>query len=215
LRIFQITDQLRDDRSRPRSALFCMPVLLRVLYATGIRVGEALNLNLDDVDLEKKCFILRGCKNGEDRMIPISDSLAGVCGDYLSRWNLISANKDNRYFFISRQGYPVRQDSCYDWWRKILFLAGIPHQGRGAGPRLHDLRHTFSVHALAKLGKQEIDLYYALPILSTYLGHKSLSSTDKYVRLTADMYPSLVDRMNRAYPFLYPQINENQKYETN
>jgi len=213
MRIFHVTDQLCDDRLRPHSGLFCMPVLLRVLYATGIRIGEALNLTLDDVDLDNNYFILRGCKNGKDRMVPFSSSLAEVCRDYLSRWNLIPANRDNRKFFISRQGYPVGQSAPYDWFRKILFLAKIPHGGRGKGPRLHDFRHTFSVHALIALGKRGLDLYYALPILSTYLGHQSLSSTDKYVRLTADIYPSLIKNMNLAYPFLYPQINENQKYE--
>jgi len=213
-RIFNVTDQLCDDKIRPHSALFAMPVLLRVLYSTGIRVGEALNLTLDDVNLKDNCFILRGCKNGEDRMVPFNQSLAEVCYEYLNHRNVIPANKSNKRFFISYEGYPVKQNVSYHWFRKILFLAGIPHGGRGLGPRLHDLRHTYSVHALVSLGSQGMDLYVALPVMSTYLGHKSLSSTNRYVRLTTDMYPSLINSMNNAYPYMYPEINESWKDET-
>lgn len=213
-RIFNVADQLCDDIVRPHSGLFAMPVLLRVLYSTGIRTGEALNLNIDDVNLKDNCFILRGCKNGEDRMVPFSQSLAEVIHEYLSNWNVIPVNNQNKKFFISYEGYPLNRGISYNWFRKILFLAGIPHGGRGHGPRLHDLRHTHSVHALVSLGKQGLDLYVALPILSTYLGHKSLSSTNRYVRLTANMYPSLIKSMNNAYPYMYPEINECWKDET-
>jgi integrase len=57
---------------------------------------------------------------------------------------------------------------------------------------VHDLRHTFAVHSLVKMAKSGLDLYYSLPLLSTFLGHRSLSATDQYVRLTAEMYPDLL-----------------------
>lgn len=213
-RIFDVTDKLCDDKRRPRSGLFALPVLMRTLYATGIRIGEALNLSLDDINLDDNYFVLRDCKNGEERIVPFKRSLENVFREYFSQRNVAPINKNITKLFISYDGYPIKQHAAYKWFRKILFLAGIPHGGRGQGPRLHDLRHTYSVHALVSLGKQGLDLSFALPVLSKYLGHKSLSSTNRYVRLTAEMYPSFIKKMNETYPYMYPEINENRKDET-
>ena len=62
--------------------------------------------------------------------------------------------------------------------------------------RLHDLRHTFAVHSLAKMAEEGMDLYCSLPILSTYLGHQSLRATNNYVRLTSEMYPELIRKID-------------------
>ena len=81
-------------------------------------------------------------------------------------------------------------DHVRKWFKKILGIAGISLHDQG--PRLHDLRHTFSVHSLAMMAEAGIDLYCSLPTLSTYLGHQSLEATNAYVRLTAEMYPGLL-----------------------
>jgi integrase/recombinase XerD len=59
------------------------------------------------------------------------------------------------------------------------------------------------------------DLYYSLPVLSTYLGHQSVHATDKYIRLTAEMYPSIIAKINEAFPLLFPEIFHLQENETN
>ena len=57
------------------------------------------------------------------------------------------------------------------------------------------------------MAEQGLDLYYCLPLLSKYLGHKSLAATDPYVRLTAEMYPRLLDEVNRICAFVFPQLS--------
>ena len=83
----------------------------------------------------------------------------------------------------------------YKWFRLCLDNAGIPHRGRGLGPREHDLRHSFCVHALKSMCAQGMDIYCALPVLSTYVGHKSIYATQQYLRLTAEIYPELLGRI--------------------
>lgn len=207
-RLFAECDKLGPVMCSPRSCVFVIPTLLRLLYGTGVRISEALSLLLKDIDLEKKCMTVRNSKNGQDRMVPLSQSLTEVCRGYLiyrDRCTILNPAA-SECFFLSPEGRPCEIQVAYCWFRKILYNAGISHGGKGLGPRLHDLRHTFSVHSLAKMAQEGLDLYYSLPILSTYLGHQSLAATEKYVRLTAEMYPSLVENANKLYPYLFPDL---------
>lgn len=214
--IFNACDNYQTNFHNGTTYLFTIPTLIRMLYGTGLRIGEALKLTLNDIDLQNNCLTLRGCKNGKDRLIPLSDSLAEVCRHYYEYRMSRQFVKHVDSFFVSHAGYPFsRNHVVYYWFRKILFIAGISHGGKGAGPRLHDLRHTFSVHSLLAMSESGVDLYYSLPVLSTYLGHQTLRSTDKYVRLTAEMYPELVKKINESHPNLFPKTFKNANDETN
>lgn len=89
---------------------------------------------------------------------------------------------------------------------KLLKICNIPYIGNRQGPRIHDLRHTFAVHSLVQMGHNGMDLYTGLPILSACLGHRSLSSTEKYVRLTCMMYPEFEKQCSPINAFVYPKI---------
>jgi site-specific recombinase XerD len=69
------------------------------------------------------------------------------------------------------------------------------------------VRHAFSVHSLKMQADKGIDLYCALPVLSTYLGHKSVKATDGYVRLTEEMYPELIKKTSAASGHIIPRIS--------
>jgi integrase len=96
--------------------------------------------------------------------------------------------------------------SIYEIFRTIVYRAGLPHGGRSKGPRLHDLRHTFCVNSLVKLADESLDLYNSMPVLMTYMGHKSLSATNRYVRITEEMYPNLIHKIDEAYKYIFPEI---------
>jgi integrase/recombinase XerD len=68
------------------------------------------------------------------------------------------------------------------------------------------LRHTFAVHSLAKMAEEGMDLYCSLPILSTYLGHQSLRATNNYVRLTSEMYPELIRKIDIIGFDIFPKM---------
>lgn len=210
--LFKACDKLRIGKAHKNSCLFCMPVLLRLLYATGIRIGEALELTDDDVNLEDTYIRIKDAKNGKQRIIPISPSLVNVCKEYLNYRNFLASQKSEaRYFFVNASGNKCGQ-SVRIWFRKCLELADIPYLGGKQGPRIHDLRHTFAVTSLASMAESGMDLYVSLPILSNYLGHQSIDSTNHYVRLTASIFPDLVNDMDKTCIDVFPKF---KNYETN
>lgn len=166
-------------------------VLFRILYCCGLRISEALSLQYEDVDLSRGVLIVKKSKFDKDRLVPMSASLQTIVEQYIQI--VKSQHPENNHLFPSRfSDKPIVTRCAYSYFRKMLWQSGIPHGGKGKGPRLHDFRHTFSVHALQKWVADGIDVYTALPILSTYLGHEHIKVTQKYLRLTAEMYPEVL-----------------------
>jgi integrase/recombinase XerD len=187
--IFAACDRLEAKASSVMPVL--LPVLIRLLYGSGLRVSEALKLTRGDVDLDNCCLTVRHAKYDQDRLVPLSSSMADILRRYdATAPRLVTADRDTR-FFTHKDGRPVTSDSIYRWFRKTLWAAGISHGGRGHGPRVHDLRHTFAVYSLKAMVDQGADVYWALPALSTYLGHASVAATGQYVRLIPDMFPEV------------------------
>ena len=203
-RIFYACDHLKIRGQFLQYADSSMPVIIRLLYGTGIRIGEALSLRNSDVDFTQKTLFIRDNKNGQERLIQLSDSLTDTCLQYHEfKEVILGSQPDDSFFFIKRNRIKCSHSAVYENYRRVLYHANINHGGKGNGPRIHDFRHTFAVHALAKMAITGSDLYCTLPVLATYLGHKRLVSTDKYVRLTADMYPELLGKMEKISSFVF------------
>lgn len=214
--IFRECDKLTLSRHYMYSVRCVMPCLIRMLYGTGIRIGEALKLTHGDVDFEHGVLKLRECKNCQDRIAPMSLSLREVCKDWVAyKQKLNLSVETDTPFFTSADGRKFSESSVYETFRQVLQRAGIGHGGRGVGPRLHDLRHTFCVNALVKLTEEGKDVYCALPILMTYMGHRSIEATNRYVRLTQEMHPLLLLKMDEAYKCLFPDLGKSLEEEGN
>lgn len=212
--IFLACDSLRLHDKHMSTIVFVMPAVVRLMYGTGIRVSEALSLKNGDIDLENHCILIRKTKNGEQRLAPLPDTLQQVLEEYIANRNrmpLLKVRDPKGYFFVSPSGTFCRAGSIYCWFRKILANCGIQHIGNHQGPRVHDLRHTFAVHSLTKMAKSGYDLYYTLPILSTYMGHKSIGATEQYVRLTAEMYPELLTDERKLCSYVFPKIKTKEE----
>ena len=208
--IFHACDNMRLYDRHMSTILFIVPIIIRLLYATGLRISEALALKNKDVDFNRRCLSIIKSKNGQERIAPMSDTLKEVLKQYLQyrdRMPIPRLNDTNGYFFVSPSGTNCRQGTVYTWFRKALVISGIPHTGDHQGPRVHDFRHTFAVHSLVQMTKSGLDLYYSLPLLSTFLGHKSLGATDKYVRLTTEMYPDIVKDQKGIGTYVFPKPN--------
>lgn len=212
--LFRQCDNLCAQVTCYNSIVLTLPCLFRLLYGTGLRLGEALSLLCSDINLPEKYILLRNSKNGKDRVVPITGSLTKVCKDYLECRKRFPLRRKTELFFVHPNGEPCTPRQVYRWFRRILYKTHIPHQGKHQGPHIHHIRHTFSVHSLATMAEADYDLNYSLPILSTYLGHQSIAATDRYVRLTAEMYPSIMAKVNKAIPFLYPDIYKQTNHET-
>lgn len=114
--------------------------------------------------------------------------------------------KDSDFFFLAPDKTMISPMTVYQRYRRYLEVAGISHGEKGQGPRLHDIRHTFAVHVLQKWIKEEADLTAMLPILSTYMGHKTVRSTAQYLRLTAEVYPDLMKRVEKSCAYVIPEV---------
>ena len=214
--IFRECDKLFVRRKYMYSQVSVMPTLIRTLYATGIRLGEAIRLKHKDVDLDIGYLVLHECKNGRDRIVPFSLSLREVLRDYVVyKQSQMTSTEPDDYFFTSPDGRPCYAGTIYEIFRTVLFRAGISHGGRSKGPRLHDLRHTFCVNALVKMSEAGQDLYYSMPVIMTYMGHQSIEATNRYVRLTAEMYPAMLKKVDEAYRYVFPEIGITIEYTDN
>ncbi|MDR2385708.1 MAG: tyrosine-type recombinase/integrase [Tannerella sp.] len=211
--LFKACDELRFKTTFLSSPLFSIPALMRFLYGTGLRINEALALKNDEINIDEGYVRVKDSKSEKERIIPISDSLSAVLKDYAEHRNLLPLIKKSEYFFIKLDGTPIKCTvSVRDWFIMCLEKAGINFVGKHQGPRIHDLRHTFACHSLAGMAESGMDLYTSLPILSTYLGHQSLASTNHYVRLASAIYPELIKEIDIVFLDVFPSANmQNQQ----
>lgn len=205
--IFNAADKCRLYDIRMGTALISIPVILRLLYSTGMRVSEVLSIKNRDVHMEDHYIHLRKTKNGSERIVPICKSMEDVLKQYIGyrdRMPIKGISVGDSFLFTKSDGTNLKVGTVYQNFRKLLDKCGIPHFGNNHGPRVHDIRHSHSVHALVQMGRMGMDLYTALPILSASLGHHSLMATEKYVRLTRNMYPELEKQCSEINAFVYP-----------
>lgn len=200
-RIFASSDRLFPHRSSTLPLI--MPVILRMLYSCGLRISEAVHLQNKHVDLQNGILELKNSKFGKDRLVPMSESMTRICRQYYQAFHKHSSLED--YFFRKVDCKPITSDNVYRRFRQVLWESGISHGGKGNGPRVHDLRHTFAVHSLRSMVNKGTDVYCALPILSTYLGHASVTATEQYVRLTADAFPDIRATLERYCGHVIPE----------
>jgi integrase/recombinase XerD len=189
----------RTDRSRYCSETpfrhLVVPVLFRTIYACGLRCSEARLLRPDDVDTDAGVLQIRDAKGGKDRQVPVSEPLRVRLADYHAQ---IDGQPGRDWFFPGRAGLPLTLGNVDKNFRRFLWQARISHGGRGRGPRVHDLRHTFAVNNLRFWFAQGEEVGALLPVLQTYMGHSSIGDTAYYLRLTAESYPDITARVQQA-----------------
>ena len=179
------------------------PVLFRVLYATGLRISEALNLQLRDVDQERGTIEVRDGKNHENRVVPVTRHLADTLAGYVVA-ALPDPQPADHLFHTGDPTKPADKSTIYNRFRRYLADADIPHFAPG-GPHIHSLRHGFAVQNLRRWAADGSDLAVMLPYLSAYMGHADLRGTQYYLRLTADAYPDVVALAQAGFGYVIPQ----------
>ena len=184
-----------------------MPLLFRLLYGCGLRISEALNLRVEDLDLHDGVLTVIDGKFNKDRLVPLGEENSRRCCEYIKIVHLFSDK--SAYLFPSPNGQAITHGNAYKNFRRFLWQARISHGGWGKGPRLHDIRHTFAVHCLRQWVMQGRDLAAYLPVLKTYLGHDSFRDTSHYLRLTAEVYPDITAKVEQAFGYIIPVIGDD------
>ncbi|UOF91052.1 tyrosine-type recombinase/integrase [Fodinisporobacter ferrooxydans] len=202
-RIFEGCDQFPPNNCTPNRHLV-LPLLLRMLYGCGLRISEAVQLTIQDVDLKNGSLYIRNTKFNKERILPMSESLKERCREYCKTADI--GKLGNPYFFPSPYRGHYSEATLYKLFRDVLRKASISHLGRGKGPRIHDFRHTFAVNCLKKWVVDGRDLNNCLPYLSAYLGHEDIRGSQRYLRLTADLYPDLISKIEKSCSYIIPEV---------
>lgn len=206
-------DAVDKGRSVPDSCPYrsdVMPVFFRILYTSGMRVSELRLARIRDVNLEKGYIHVLEAKNHKERLIPIHPLLMLRCRELKEK--IHATSPDDEYFFMILPGKPMTLGNVYKNFRRYLEQAGISHTGKG--PRIHDFRHTYCVNLLRKWADEGKDLMAYLPYMRTMLGHESFEETAYYLKLTAERFPYIKERMKESFPDLVKEaeINEHEFY---
>lgn len=181
-----------------------LPVLFRMLYCCGARVNETLGIRRRDVDLASGVVALNETKNDRQRLVALGPQMASLMARFADKTFYLLGEDD--YVFPNRLG-GRRDPSCLlEVHHELLHRAGIPYVGGGAGPRLHDWRHTFGVRSFRQMVESGMDMYVALPTLSAYMGHKTIYATERYVRLTAEVYPRFAALLADKYALVFGEV---------
>ena len=208
-RIFEVCDNYKPNSCTPNRHLI-LPLLFRMLYGCGLRLSEAMNLTRQDVDLKKGSLYIHNTKFNKERILPMADSVTERCREYCKTVNI--GKMGNSFFFPSPYGGHYSEGTVYSLFREVLRQAQISHLGRGKGPRIHDFRHVFAVNCLKKWVLDGRDLNNCLPYLSAYLGHEDMRGSQRYLRLTADLYPDITSKVEKYCSYIIPEV---ELYETN
>jgi integrase/recombinase XerD len=172
--------------------------VLLLLYGAGLRLGEAIRLDVGDVDLDEAVLIVRRTKFFKTRLVPLGKDLARVLIQYRQRCDRLPRSSADRPFFRMRNGERIEQFTVERTFRLLRKIAQVSRPGGARRqPRLHDLRHAAAVHRLIAWYRRSADLQYLLPRLATYLGHKDLSGTQHYLTLTPLLLQEASKRFER------------------
>jgi integrase/recombinase XerD len=179
--------------------------LIGLVAVTGMREGEAVRLDRDDVDLEQGLLTIRNSKFGKSRQIPVHPSTVEALAAYAERRDARRHRRDGRQhhhapsdasFFTSTTGTRLLRDNVSTVFPRLVREAGLARPGHHRPARLHGLRHSFAVHTLICWYRQGLDVEQRLPLLSTYLGHVAPKSTYWYLSAVPELLELIADRLD-------------------
>ncbi len=198
--IFSRTELLRLLLSIERTPVFdpmTMRTFLLFIYGTGARLYEAINLRVSDINFQNKLVSLRRPEGGQRRILPISRTLRNTLDLYVQSTAQQRGGAD--FVFFTRGGKPLIGHSLRYNFVRICGRARIRQEhGHSPTPGMHDLRHTFAVHVLEAWVREGKDLRQKLPVLSGYMGHALLKSTELYLRLVPDRFVKPLSTLQKA-----------------
>jgi integrase len=168
----------------PLQAATCQ-ALFGLLAASGMRVGEALGLGHDDVDLAEGVITIRDAKFGRSRLVPLHPSTTDALRSYVERRDQLCPKPRSATFFVSTVGTALSYDAVRTAF--VELTTGIGLRSETTRPRIHDLRHSFAVRALINWHRTGITIQRRMVALSNYLGHVNPAGTYWYLSASPEL----------------------------
>lgn len=182
---------------RPRLRAARHQTLIGLLAVTGMRPGEALALDRQDVDLRHGVVHVRAGKQKRQREVPLHQSTIGALREYARDRDARFPTPSTPAFFISARGRRMGREELNRTFTKLIREVGLDGRGARARPRPHDLRHAFAVRTLLEWHEAGEDIDRRMPLLSTYLGHVDPASTYWYLEAVPELLELVSRRLGR------------------
>ncbi|WP_157652059.1 tyrosine-type recombinase/integrase [Burkholderia ubonensis] len=182
---------------RPRGGLRANAhvAVLGLLASSGLRIGEALRLEVSDVRLDGAVphLVVRETKFKKSRIVPLHPTTADHLRQYADRRSRRCHARRANAFFATDRGQPLDQKYMERWFSGVTDKLGLRRPG-GRRPTLHSLRHTFAVNRLTQWYDEHVPVWDLIPNLSVYLGHVSPSDSYWYISATPGLLAGASDR---------------------
>lgn len=172
-------------------------ILIGLLAATGMRVGEAIGLDRNDFDAVCGVLTIRNGKFGKSRELPLHPSTITALGHYLRRVDRPRQSPNVPALFLSPGGARLLYTNVQNTFQRLVRHASIMPRSAACRPRLHDLRHSFAVTTILDAYRDNDDAGARLAILSTYLGHINPAHTYWYLSASPELLKLAGDRLER------------------
>jgi integrase/recombinase XerD len=174
--------------------------LLGLLSVAGLRVSEARNLEVKDVDLKAGVLTIRGTKFGKTRLVPLHRSTCRVLADYIDRRSRHWRQRPvSSYLFVSSSGHRLDGADIRRTFYALSRRVGLRGPFDSHGPRLHDMRHRFATNTLVRWYRSNQDPERKLPLLSAYLGHVHVADTQWYLSGSPELMREAMHRLEHRW----------------
>jgi site-specific recombinase XerD len=207
-RLFDAADTIVTTKRQPNPYIkAAYPMILRLLYGCGLRVGETLALQVKEIDLKSGILTLLHTKNEKQRLVPMSPSLTDIVRQYCLAMGIIGT-PDALLFPGADPERPISIQTVRNRLNVILKNLGIklPNKKRnGRGPCHHCLRHVFVLKSFAQAQKNGRNIDDSVPFLSMYLGHDSLKETEKYLKFSSELFPNALELFEDYAGMVFPE----------
>jgi len=210
LSIFHYADNLKTKSTKGCSPylLIKIPMILRILYGCGTRLGETMALQRKDIDFKARTIFLRKTKSAKERLIPVHEILISILEKYCLTLGIMPS--PDAYLFPGQSPErPFTNRQVQTWFSEILRRANIDQRERTRYERracLHCLRHLFVLKSMRQLeaAGHPVDLNDLR--LPTYLGHECLLDTDQYMKFSGAQIPESLDAFETFTAGIIPRV---------
>ena len=171
--------------------------LFGLLATTGMRIGEAIGLHRDDVDLDTGVVTIREAKFDRSRLVPLHPSTTEALRRYLAERDRLCPTPRSTSLFISTVGTPLGRSAVDKTLREITIKMGVCTDT--VRPRAHDLRHSFAVQTLIGWQRSGVRVDERIAVLSTFLGHVAPADTYWYLSASPELMELAALRLNDRF----------------
>jgi integrase/recombinase XerD len=175
-----------------------LETVVGLLWTTGLRVGEVVRLNNNDLDKTTGIVTVQDSKNRRSRIVPIDPSTTEALDTYIETRDRLRPETLDNSLFVSTVGRRVRTGNLGVAFASLVALAGLPPYHDGVGPRIGGLRHSFAVQTLIEWHNANLDVGALMPRLSTFMGHVNPASTYWYLSASPELLAAAAARLDHG-----------------